>query len=139
MTFHAYFPSRRDLVTGLIAELGRILERMSSPDHGSTASDLVAAVRDRWREAIGARSADRSKQRDTIRPYRVAASEAAVVDPEFCALVDRRMEEVASDIGEGLADAGRLEPATRHVCGVLAFAHLHHVARNRARGSPEGV
>jgi AcrR family transcriptional regulator len=134
VTFYAYFPSRSDLMRELIAELNQILERISSPDHGSTANDLVAAVRDGSREAIGAWLLERSKQWDAIRPYTVAAFEAAAIDPELRSLVDQWIEEVASDVEAGLTDAGRFDPATRHMRGVLAFAQLDHVARNWAQG-----
>ena len=134
VTFYAYFPSRSDLMRELIAELNQILERHSSPDHGSTADDLVTAVRDGSREAIGAWLVERSKQWDTIRPYTVAAFEAAAVDPELRVLVDQWIEEVASDIEEGLTAAGRFDPTTRHMRGVLAFAQLDHAARSWARG-----
>src|SRR5205085_3785709 len=103
VTFYAYFPSRSDLMKELIAELNEILQRISSPDHGSTANDLVSAVRDGSRDAIGAWLVERSKQWDTIRPYTVAAFEAAAVDPELRNLVDQWIEEVASDIEEGLS------------------------------------
>ncbi len=134
VTFYAYFPSRSDLMRELISELNQILERVSSPDHGSTANDLVAAVRDGSREAIGAWLLERSKQWDAIRPYTVAAFEAAAIDPELRSLVDQWIEEVASDVEAGLTDAGRFDPATRHMRGVLAFAQLDHVARNWAQG-----
>jgi AcrR family transcriptional regulator len=133
VTFYAYFPSRSDLMRELLAELNEILQRISSPDHGSTAGDLVAAVRDGSREAIGAWLVERSKQWDTIRPYTVAAFEAAAVDPELRQLVDQWIEEVASDIEQGLGDAGRFAPDSRHMRGVLAFAQLDHVARSGAR------
>ena len=134
VTFYAYFPSRSDLMRELIGELNSILHRISSPEHGSTANDLVAAVRDGSREAIGAWLLERSKQWDTIRPYTVAAFEAAAVDPELRTLVDRWIEEVASDVEDGLTEAGRFDPATRHMRGVLAFAQLDHVARSWAQG-----
>src|SRR3954464_12932187 len=139
VTFYAYFPSRSDLMRELIAELNQILERISSPDHGSTASDLVTAVRDGSREAIGAWLVDRSKQWDTIRPYTVAAFEAAAVDPELRGLVNQRNQEVASDIEQGLGKAGRFDPATRHMRGVLVFAQLDHVARSCALGRDPAV
>ncbi|MHC1559195.1 TetR/AcrR family transcriptional regulator [Actinomycetospora sp. C-140] len=134
VTFYSYFPSRSDLVKELIAELNQMLERISSPDHGSTAGDLVAAVRDGSRDAIGAWLVERSKQWDAIRPYTVAAFEAAAVDPELRGLVDQWIEEVASDIEEGLDAAGRFDKTSRHMRGVLAFAQLDHVARSWARG-----
>jgi AcrR family transcriptional regulator len=134
VTFYAYFPSRSDLMRELIGELNSILHRISSPEHGSTANDLVAAVRDGSREAIGAWLVERSKQWDTIRPYTVAAFEAAAVDRELRARVDQWIEEVASDVEDGLTEAGRFDLATRHMRGVLAFAQLDHVARSWAQG-----
>lgn len=134
VTFYSYFPSRSDLMKELIAELNQILQRTSSPDHGSTANDLVAAVRDGSRDALGAWLVERSKQWEEIRPYTVAAFEAAAVDPELRGLVDQWIEEVASDVEEGLDDAGRFDPASRRMRGVLAFAQLDHVARTWARG-----
>ncbi|MDL5155636.1 TetR/AcrR family transcriptional regulator [Actinomycetospora termitidis] len=134
VTFYAYFPSRSDLMRALIAELNGILERTASEQHGSTAHDLVTAVRDGSRDAIGAWLVERSKQWEAIRPYTVAAFEAAAVDPELRGLVDRWIEEVAGDVEEGLDAAGRFEPGTRHMRGVLAFAQLDHVARTWAHG-----
>lgn len=138
VTFYAHFPSRSDLMKELIAELNEILQRVSSPDHGSTANDLVAAVRDGSRDAIWAWLTERSKQWDTIRPYTVAAFEAAAVDPQLRGLVDQWIEEVASDIEAALGEAGRFDPATRHMRGVVAFAQLDHVARNWAQGRDRG-
>jgi hypothetical protein len=66
--------------------------------------------------------------------HRPTACEAAAVDPELRGLVDQWIEEVASDIEQGLAEAGRFDPATRHMRGVLAFAQLDHAARSWARG-----
>ncbi|WP_448628589.1 TetR/AcrR family transcriptional regulator [Geodermatophilus sp. URMC 64] len=134
VTFYAYFPSRSDLMRELIAELNSILERISDPGHGTTENALVAAVREGTRETIGAWLLERSKQWDTIRPYTNAAFEAAAVDPELRGLVDQWIEEVASDIEDGLDQAGRFEQGTRHMRGVLAFAQLDHVARTWARG-----
>ena len=94
----------------------------------------MSAVRDGSREAIGAWLVEWSKQWDTIRPYTVAAFEAAAVDPVLRGLVDRWIGEVASDVEEGLRDAGRFDPATRHMRGVLVFAQLDHVARSWAQG-----
>ncbi|MGW3917538.1 TetR/AcrR family transcriptional regulator, partial [Streptomyces sp. NPDC005070] len=45
VTFYAYFPSRSDLMKALIDErLNEALQRVRSPEHGSTAQDLVATV-----------------------------------------------------------------------------------------------
>jgi hypothetical protein len=72
----------------------------------------------------------RVSARATVRPYVNAAFEAATVNPELRSLVDTWFEEAISDIEEGLDQAGRLEPETRHLRGVLAIAQVDHVARN---------
>jgi AcrR family transcriptional regulator len=134
VTFYAYFPSRSDLVRGLIGELNELLERIESPRHGSTANDLVATVREGTRESVTAWLRQRAEQWPVIRPYLNAADQAATVDPELRGLVDQWFEEVIADIEEGLDQAGRFEPATRHARGVLAFAQLDFVNRHWAQG-----
>jgi AcrR family transcriptional regulator len=134
VTFYAYFPSRSDLMRELIAELNGILDRINSPEHGSTAGTLVAAVREGTRESVRGWLTGVAAQWDTIRPYTNAANEAAMVDPELRSLVDAWIDEVVADIEEGLSQAGRFDPATRHARGVLAFAQLDFVARHWAQG-----
>lgn len=53
VTFYAYFSSRSELMKALIDEqLNEVLQRVRSPEHGSTAQDLVATVADGTPEAI---------------------------------------------------------------------------------------
>ena len=134
VTFYAYFPSRSDLMRELIGELNQTLERISDPEHGSTANSLVTAVRDGERAGIAAWLVDVSKHWDAIRPYTKAGWEAAAVDPELRGLVDQWVDEVVADIETGLTEAGRFDPASRRPRGVLAFAQLDHVARIWAQG-----
>jgi hypothetical protein len=56
-----------------------------------------------------------AKQWDTIRPYITVAVEAAAVDPELRGLVDQWMDEAIADVEEGLQQAGRFDPETRHL------------------------
>ncbi|MBB3083898.1 TetR/AcrR family transcriptional regulator [Geodermatophilus sabuli] len=136
VTFYAYFPSRSDLMRALIDELNEILDRINSPAHGSTAKTLVAAVAEGTRESLRGWLTGVAAQWDTIRPYTNAANEAATVDPELRGLVDQWIDEVVADIEDGLEQAGRFDPATRHARGVLAFAQLDFVARHWAEGRP---
>ncbi|MFI8093013.1 TetR/AcrR family transcriptional regulator [Streptomyces sp. NPDC086080] len=131
VTFYAYFPSRSELMKALIDEqLNEALQRVRSPEHGSTARDLVATVADGSPEAIMAWLRRTSDIWPTIRPIIRIGRDASVVDPELPDLVERWLEEAISDIEDGLAMAGRLEPHQRHFRGVLAMAELDYVAQH---------
>ncbi|THA32722.1 TetR/AcrR family transcriptional regulator [Streptomyces sp. A1277] len=134
VTFYAYFPSRSDLMKALIDErLNEALQRVRSPEHGSTAQDLVATVADGTSGAISAwlrRTADSWSE---IRPIIRVGRDAAAVDPELRDLVERWLEEAISDIEDGLKRAGRLAPHQRRFRGVLAMAELDYVAQHWGR------
>src|SRR5262245_28913444 len=89
VTFYAYFPSKSELMKALIAErLNEMLQRSRSPQHGSTARGLVAAVEDGSREALGGWLARTSDTWPEIRPVIRIARDAAAVDPELRNLVE---------------------------------------------------
>lgn len=133
VTFYAYFPSRADLMKALIDEqLNSALQRSRSPEHGSTAQDLVAAVADGSREAIESWLRRTVKTWPVIRPLIRIGREAAVVDPVLANLVDRWMEEAIADVEDGLTRAKRFEAHQRHFRGVLAMAQLDFVAQHWA-------
>jgi AcrR family transcriptional regulator len=134
VTFYAYFPSRSELMKALIDErLNEALQRVRSPEHGSTARDLVATVADGTAEAIGAWLRHTAESWPVIRPIIRIGRDAAAVDPELADLVERWVEEAVSDIEDGLTQAGRFEPYQRHFRGVLAMAQLDFVAQNWER------
>ena len=131
VTFYAYFPSRSELMKALIDEqLNERLERSRSPQHGSTALDLVAAVRDGSREAILGWLTQAAERWPAIRAIIRIGRDAAAVDPELRNLVEQWLEEAISDIEDGLTQAGRLQPHQRHFRGVLAMAQLDYVAQH---------
>jgi AcrR family transcriptional regulator len=131
VTFYAYFPSRSDLMKALIDEqLNERLERVRSDQHGSTAVDLVATVKDGSREAIRGWLAGTAERWPAIRPIIRIGRDAAAIDPELRGLVDRWLEEAISDIEDGLRQAKRFRPHQRHFRGVLAIAQLDHVAQH---------
>jgi AcrR family transcriptional regulator len=133
-TFYAHFPSRLELMKAIIGELNEHLERTSSRTHGSTAPALVAVVREGDRAAIKEWLYGVASRWDTIRPFVSVAFEAAAVDPELRTLADEWLEEAVSDIAEGLDAAGRFEPQTRRLRGVLAMAQLDYVALHWREG-----
>jgi AcrR family transcriptional regulator len=134
VTFYAYFPSRSALMKALIDErLNEALQRVVSPEHGSTALGLVATVAEGTPEAISAWVRHTSDSWAEIRPIIRAGRQAAVVDPELGDIVERWMEEAVSDIEDGLRRAGRFAPHQRRFRGVLAMAELDFVAQQGHR------
>jgi AcrR family transcriptional regulator len=131
VTFYAYFPSKAELVKALIAErLNEMLQRIRSPEHGSTAVHLVAAVRDGSREAIGSWIRQTAELWPEIHPYIRIGRDAAAIEPDLRNLVERWLEEPISDIEDGLTKGRRFKPHQRHFRGVLAMAELDYVAQN---------
>ncbi|MEU6452538.1 TetR/AcrR family transcriptional regulator [Streptomyces sp. NPDC046979] len=131
VTFYAYFPSRGELMKALIDEqLNEELQRVRSPEHGSTARDLVATVAEGTPEAITAWLRRTTDAWPAIRPIIRLGRDAAVIEPDLTDLVERWMEEAVGDIEDGLTLAGRFEPHQRHFRGVLAMAQLDYVAQN---------
>jgi AcrR family transcriptional regulator len=131
VTFYAHFASRSELMRTLIDEnLNAELARTTSSLHGSTAQELVDVVREGSAERIGRWICEISEHWPVVEPILKAAREAAVIDPDLSTLVDRWMEEAISDITEGLDQAGRFEPQTRHYRGVLAMAQLDYTAQH---------
>jgi AcrR family transcriptional regulator len=124
VTFYAHFPSRRAVMSALIADLNIILERHESPARASTAAALVDVVHAGTADAIGGWLRKQSARWPIIRPYILSATVAAAVEPEIRELVDEWSEEVVGDIKDGLDLADRFDPATRHFRGVLAFEML---------------
>ncbi|MFE6891473.1 TetR/AcrR family transcriptional regulator [Streptomyces sp. NPDC057694] len=134
VTFYAYFPSRSELMKALIDEqLNAALQRVGSPEHGSTALDLVATVTDGTQEAITAWLRRTAESWPEIHPIIRVGRDAAAVDPELTDLVERWLEEAISDIEDGLTAAGRLAPHQRRFRGVLAMAQLDYVAQHWGR------
>lgn len=131
VTFYAYFPSRSDLMKALIDEqLNERLQRIRTAHRGSTAEDLVAAVRDGSRAAIHGWLAQTADRWPSIRSIIRIGRDAAAVEPELRDLVDRWLEEAICDIEDGLAQAERLRPYQRHFRGVLAMSQLDYVAQH---------
>lgn len=131
VTFYAYFPSRSELMKALIDEqLNEALQRVRSPEHGSTARDLVDTVAEGTPEAIMAWLRRTSDNWPAIRPIIRIGRDASVVDPDLPDLVERWLEEAISDIEDGLTAAGRLAPHQRHFRGVLAMSQLDYVAQH---------
>ncbi|MET7550230.1 helix-turn-helix domain-containing protein [Streptomyces sp. NPDC005479] len=111
VTFYAYFPSRSELMKALIDEqLNEGLQRIGSPEHGSTAQDLVATVVDGTPEALMAWLRRTADSWPAIRPIIRAGRDAAVVDPELTRR-GRAMDGGGHQRHRGRADDGWAPPA----------------------------
>ena len=130
-TFYAYFPSRSELMRALIDErLNERLERIRSAHRGSTAEDLVAAVRDGRREVILSWLMQTADRWPSIHSIIRIGRDAAAVDPELRDLVEHWLAEATGDIEEGLVQADRFQPHQRRFRGVLAMSQLDYVAQH---------
>jgi AcrR family transcriptional regulator len=124
-TFYLHFSSRTELMRALLEEVYAELQTGDEPEHSWTSSELVEAIADYLRLTSGLWKA--------MRPYVNAAYEAAAIDSEIRTIVDDWMESAADDIERGLTEAGRFDPATRHIRGVLAFSQLEYLSRRWMR------
>ncbi|MER5377027.1 helix-turn-helix domain-containing protein [Streptomyces sp. NPDC002553] len=129
VTFYAYFPSRAALMRALVDELDELLGRGT----GSGGGELAAVVRRGDRDGIEDWLRATARQWPRIRPYVLAAHEAAVVEPELRPVVDRWFDEVVADIEAGLRQADRFDPASRRLRGFLALSQLDQLARHWMR------
>lgn len=130
VTFYAHFPNRRDIMLALIDELNAILERGATESGRSTASALVDAVRVGTAEAIGPWLRTQAHRWPAIKPYLLSAAEASAVDDEIRVVYENWADEVIADIVDGLAEADRYAPDTRHMRGELAFGMLDRTAQH---------
>ncbi len=132
-TFYLHFSSRTELMRALLEEVYAKLQTGDEPEHSWTSSELVEVVRNGRREEIADYLRTTSSLWKTMRPYVNAAVEAAAIDPEIRMIVDEWMESAADDIERGLTLAGRFDPSTRHIRGVLAFSQLEYLSRRWMR------
>ncbi|MEU0056780.1 helix-turn-helix domain-containing protein [Streptomyces sp. NPDC006334] len=129
VTFYAYFPSRAALMRALVDELDELLGHGA----GAAGGELAAVVRRGDRDGIEDWLRATARQWPRIRPYVLAAHEAAVVEPELRPVVERWSDEVVADIEAGLGQADRFDPASRRLRGFLALSQLDQLARHWMR------
>ncbi|WP_340374037.1 helix-turn-helix domain-containing protein [Streptomyces sp. SS7] len=125
VTFYAHFPSRTALMTALCAEL----EELTAED----TEHLVEVVREGGREGIAVWLATSAERWSAIRPYVLAAEEAAAVDAEVREVVEGRFDGLVTDVRAALDGAGRFDPGSRRMRGFLALAQLDRLARQWMR------
>jgi AcrR family transcriptional regulator len=125
-TFYAHFPSKAHLMQALIQEANGILTGTDSPP-------LPAVVSSGERKEIKAWLARKFDQWAAIRPYVIAGHQAAAVDPDIQAALDRWFDETVEEMRQGLDQAGRFDPATRRDRCLLAFGGLEFLSRRWMR------
>lgn len=125
-TFYLHFPSKGDLVRSLVEDVNQILTSIDKPSLteviASNRRDLVHAFLDR-----------KFSQWADIKPYITAAHQAASVEPDIQATIDKWFDTAIADLELGLNDANRFEPGTRRVRCALAFGELEFLSRRWMR------
>jgi AcrR family transcriptional regulator len=125
-TFYLHFGSKAALMKELITAVDHLLIAEDDPR-------LSVVVESGDRERISAWLGTKIDQWPVIKPYILAAHEAAAQDAEIQEAIDVWFESAISDIHRGLDEAGRFAPSSRRVRGTLAFGQLEFASRRWMR------
>ncbi len=125
-TFYSHFPSKARLMRSLVERTNEMLTQNDVPP-------LQSVVESGDRELIRAWLARKFDQWAEIRPYVVAAHQAAASEPDIQAALDQWFDSAIDDMVAGLVRAGRFEPASRRVRCALAFGELEFFSRRWMR------
>lgn len=121
-TFYLHFSSKADLMQALIVHADEILTAVDDPP----LAEVVASGR---RELIEQYLDRKFDQWAEIRPYLVAANQAAPSEPDVAEVIEGWFEATATAMHEGLNRADRFDAQTRHIRCVLAFGQLEFLSR----------
>jgi AcrR family transcriptional regulator len=116
-TFYQHFASKSVMMKELITAVDDLLIAVDDPR-------LSAVVASGDREQVHAWLGKKIDQWPAIKPYVIAAHEAAALDPEIQDAIDVWFESAIGDIHQGLDKADRFTPESRRVRGTLAFGQL---------------
>jgi AcrR family transcriptional regulator len=125
-TFYQHFPSKAALMKELITAVNQILIAQDDPR-------LSVVVQSGDRAQIHAWLGTKIDQWSEIKPYIMAAHEAAAQDAEIQEAIDVWFESAIGDIHTGLDEADRFTPSSRRVRGTLAFGQLEFASRRWMR------
>jgi len=121
-TYYLHFASKADLVKALIDRADAILTAVDDPP----LADVIA----RGSRELVERYLDRKFDQWTdIRPYLIAADQAAPSEPDVAEVIERWFAHAADAMHTGLDRAGRFEAEARRVRCVLAFGQLEFLSR----------
>lgn len=121
-TFYLHFASKAQLMGALIAEVDSILTTADDPP-------LSVVIERGERRLVEAWLDRKFDQWAIIRPYLLAAEQAAPSEPEVADTIEKWFEETAAAMNDGLDKAGRFDPETRRVRCVLAFGQFEYLSR----------
>jgi len=121
-TFYLHFSSKSDLMGQLIIDVNKVLVGADSPT-------LTEVVRAGDRQLIRGWLTRKMGQWPEIKPYVVAANEAAAIEPEIALARKAWFDEPIAEIQRGLDLADRFEPSSRKIRGVLAFGEVEFFSR----------
>jgi AcrR family transcriptional regulator len=125
-TFYAHFASKAQLMRSLVERSNEILTAADVPP-------LHSVVESGEREQVRAWLGRKFDQWAEIRPYVVAAHQAAASEPDIQTALDQWFDTAIDDMQAGLDRAGRFDPASRRVRCALAFGELEFFARRWMR------
>ncbi len=125
-TFYQHFASKAALMKELITAVNQLLIAQDDPR-------LSVVVESGDRDRISAWLGTKIDQWPEIKPYIMAAHEAAAQDAEIQEAIDVWFESAIGDIHTGLDEADRFAPSSRRVRGTLAFGQLEFASRRWMR------
>ncbi|SDO94014.1 transcriptional regulator, TetR family [Arthrobacter sp. ok909] len=125
-TFYSHFPSKGQLMRSLVERSNQMLTEADVPP-------LLSVVESGDRELIRTWLARKFDQWAEIRPYVVAAHQAAASEPDIQTALDQWFDSAIDDMQAGLDRAGRFDPISRRVRCALAFGELEFFSRRWMR------
>lgn len=125
-TFYAHYPSKGHLMLVLVERSNRILTEADVPP-------LRSVVESGDRSQIKLWLSRKFDQWADIRPYVMAAHQAAASEPEIQAALDGWFDDAIDNMQAGLDLADRFEESSRRVRCALAFGELEFFSRRWMR------
>jgi len=125
-TFYSHFASKAQLMRSLVERSNELLTEADVPP-------LHSVVESGDREQIRAWLGRKFDQWAEIRPYVVAAHQAAASEPDIQTALDQWFDTAIDDMQAGLDRAGRFDPSSRRVRCALASGELDFLSRRRMR------
>lgn len=125
-TFYAHYPSKGHLMLVLVERSNRILTEADVPP-------LRSVVKSGDRSQIKLWLSRKFDQWADIRPYVMAAHQAAASEPEIQAALDGWFDDAIDNMQAGLDLADRFEESSRRVRCALAFGELEFFSRRWMR------
>ncbi|MFF0816941.1 TetR/AcrR family transcriptional regulator [Rhodococcus sp. NPDC003318] len=120
-TFYLHFTSKAQLMSALIVEVDAILTSADDPP-------LSTVVESGSRDMVRTWLDRKIDQWAVIRPYVMAAHQAAPTEPEIAESMEKWFEDTVAAMNEGLDRAGRFEPENRRIRCLLAFGQFEHLS-----------